>query len=79
MSTFFSYLFRIYVASNTVQVISQRVVLWAEETSPHSWSRFCIVNCRPSVSNYQLSHIRFGVDASTYSTDLISLSEPFIG
>ena len=33
-------------------VISQRVVLWAEETSTHSWSRFCTVNCQPSVSNY---------------------------
>ena len=38
-----------YVTVNTVQV------LWAEETS---WSKFCTVNCQPSVSNYQLSHIR---------------------
>ena len=50
-----------YVTFNTVQVISGRVVLWAEETSTYSWSRFCTVNCRASVSNYQLSHIRFGV------------------
>ena len=27
-----------------VQVISQWVVLWAEETSTYSWSRFCTVN-----------------------------------
>ena len=42
------------VAFNTVLVIS-------EETSTYSCSRFCTVNCRPSVSNYQLSHIGFGV------------------
>ena len=46
-----------YVTFNTVQVISHRViVLWAEETSTYSWSRFCTANCRPSVSNYHLSH-----------------------
>ena len=28
-------------AFNTVQVISRRVVLWAEEISTYSWSRFC--------------------------------------
>ena len=27
----------------------------------YSWSRFCTVNCSPSVSNYQLFHIRSGV------------------
>ena len=47
-----------YVAFNTVQVISQRVVGRAEETSTYSWSRFCTVNCRPMASNYQLSHLR---------------------
>ena len=46
------------VAFNTVQVISRRVVLWAEETSTYSWSRFCTANCRLSVNNYQLSHVR---------------------
>ena len=46
-----------YVAFNTVQVISRRVVGRAEETSTYSWSRFCTVNCRPTVSNYQLSHL----------------------
>ena len=35
--------------------------LWAEETSKYSWSRFCTVNCRPLVGNYQLSHIRIKV------------------
>ena len=30
----------------------------AEETSTYSWSRFCTVNCRPTASNYQLSHLR---------------------
>ena len=47
-----------YVAFNTVQVISRRVVGRAEETSTYSWSRFCTVNCRPTRSNYQLSHLR---------------------
>ena len=36
-----------YVAFNTVQVISQRVVGRAEETSTYSSSGFCTVNCRP--------------------------------
>ena len=44
-----------YVTVNTAQIISQRVVLWAEETSTYSWSRFCTVNCRPSGRKYQLS------------------------
>ena len=26
----------------------------------YSWSRFCTVNCRPTASNYQLSHLRSG-------------------
>ena len=47
-----------YVALNTVQVISRRVVGRPEETSTYSWSRFCTVNCRPTASNYQLSHLR---------------------
>ena len=32
------------IAFNTVQVISQPVVLWAEETSTYSWSWFCTLN-----------------------------------
>ena len=47
-----------YVAFNTVQVISRRVVGRAEETSTYSSSGFCTVNCRPMASNYQLSHLR---------------------
>ena len=47
-----------YVAFSMVQVISRRVVRRAEETSTYSWSRFCTVKCRPTVSNYQLSHLR---------------------
>ena len=47
-----------YVAFNTVQVISRRVVGRAEETSTYSWSRFCTVNCRPTASNYWLSPLR---------------------
>ena len=47
-----------YVAFNTVQVISRRVVGRAEETSTYSSLGFCTVNCRPTASNYQLSHIR---------------------
>ena len=47
-----------YVAFNTVQVISRRVVGRAEETSTYSLSGICTVNCRPMASNYQLSHLR---------------------
>ena len=47
-----------YVAFNTVQVISRRVVGMAEETSTYSSLGFCTVNCRPTASNYQLSHLR---------------------
>ena len=47
-----------YVAFNTVQVISRRVVGRAEETSTYSSLGLCTVNCRPTASNYQLSHMR---------------------
>ena len=47
-----------YVAFNTVQVISRRVVGRAEETSTYSLLGFCTVNCQPAASNYQLSHLR---------------------
>ena len=47
-----------YVAFNTVQVISRRIVGRAEETSTYSSLGFCTVNCRPTASNYQLSHLR---------------------
>ena len=47
-----------YVAFNTVQAISRRVVGRAEETSTYSSLGFCTVNCRPMASNYQLSHLR---------------------
>ena len=47
-----------YIAFNTVQVISRRVVGRAEETSTYSSSGFCTVNCRPMASNYQLSDLR---------------------
>ena len=47
-----------YIAFNTVQVISRRVVGRAEETSTYSLSGFCTVNCRPTATNYQLSHLR---------------------
>ena len=47
-----------YVAFNTVQVISRQVVWRAEETSTYSSLGFCTVNCRPTASNYQLSHLR---------------------
>ena len=47
-----------YVAFNTVQVISRRVVGRAEETSTYSSLGFCTVNCRPTASKYQLSHLR---------------------
>ena len=44
-----------YVTFNTVQVISRRVVGRAEENSSLG---FCTVNCRPTASNYHLSHLR---------------------
>ena len=47
-----------YVTFDPVQVISRWVVGRAEETSTYSWSRFCTVNCQPTASNYQLSHLR---------------------
>ena len=47
-----------YIAFNTVQVISRWVVGRAEETSTYSSLGLCTVNCRPMVSNYQLSHLR---------------------
>ena len=47
-----------YVAFNTVQVISRRVVGRAEVTSTYSLLGFCTVNCQPTASNYQLSHFR---------------------
>ena len=47
-----------YVAFNTVEVISRRVVGRTEETSTYSSLGFCTVNCQPTASNYQLSHLR---------------------
>ena len=47
-----------YIAFNTVQVISRRVVGRAEETSTYSSLGFCTVNSRPTASNYQLFHLR---------------------
>ena len=44
-----------YITPTISLVILWRVVLLPEETSTHSWSRFCTVNCQPMVSNYQLS------------------------
>ena len=50
----------VYVAFNTVHVISRWVIGRAEETSTYSSLGFCTVNCRPTASNYQLSHLRSG-------------------
>ena len=47
-----------YVAFNTIQVIPRRVVGRAEETSTYSSLGLCTVNCRPTASNHQLSHLR---------------------
>ena len=58
LALWFIYLFiylGFYVAFNTVQVILRWIVGRAEETSTY---RFCTVNCRPTASNYQLSHLR---------------------
>ena len=54
---FYYYYLGFNVAFNTVQVISRRVVGRAEETSTLSSLGFCTVNCRPTASNYQLSHL----------------------
>ena len=54
-----------YVAFNTVQVISQRVVGRAEETSTYSSLGFCAINCRPTASNYQLSHLYIDIIQQT--------------
>ena len=51
-------LFICFIYFNTVQIISRRVVGRAEETSTYSSLGFCTVNCRPTASNYQLSHLR---------------------
>ena len=48
---FFFFYLGFYVAFNTVQVISRRVVGRAEETSTYSSLGFCTVNCRPTASN----------------------------
>ena len=55
-SIYFIYL-GFYVAFNTMQVISRRVVGRAEETSTYSSPGFCTVNCRPTASNYQLKAV----------------------
>ena len=52
------YLFIWGFTSLSTQVISRRIVGRAEETSPYSSLGFCTVNCRPTASNYQLSHLR---------------------
>ena len=47
-----------YVAFNTVQVISRRVVGRAKETMQYiEFTRVLYYNCRPTASNYQLSHL----------------------
>ena len=48
-----------------VQVISWRVVLWADETSMYTCSRFCTVNCPPLVSNYQFPTYCLGFEPPT--------------
>ena len=54
----FIYLFIWGFTSLSTLYISRRVVGRAEETSTYSWSRFCSVNCWPTASNYQVSHLR---------------------
>ena len=50
--------FGFYIAFNTVQVISRWVTGRAEDTSTYSSLGFWTVNCQPTASNYQLSHLR---------------------
>ena len=47
-----------FTSLSTLQVMSRRVVGRAEATSTYNSLGFCTVNCRPSASNYQLSHWR---------------------
>ena len=55
----FIYLFYLFgVLRRFQQVISRRVVGRAEKTSTYSSLGLCTVNCRPTASNYQLSHLR---------------------
>ena len=44
--------------STLYRSFSRRVVGRAEETSTYSSLGFCTVNCRPTASNYLLSHLR---------------------
>ena len=54
-----------FTSLSTLQIITQQVVGRAEETSTYSWSRFCIVNCLPTASNYLLSYLRSGRDLNS--------------
>ena len=45
--------------------MSRRVIGRAEETSTYSWSRFCAINCLPTASNFQLSHLRWGKEPNS--------------
>ena len=53
----FIYLFGVYVALNTTDHIMTGS--WIGRGNQYiSLSGFCTVNCRPTASNYQLSHLR---------------------
>ena len=55
-----------------IQVISRPVVLWAEETSTYSWSRFCTVNCRLPT----FPHKVWGLNCRTQGREAIMLPLP---
>ena len=54
----FSLFLFLFIWGFTSLLTLNRSVGRADETSTYSWSRFCTINCRPTASNYQLSHLR---------------------
>ena len=58
MCIYFIYLFGVLRRFHHRTGHITRVVGRAEEIQTYSSSGFCTVNCRPTASNYQLSHMR---------------------
>ena len=54
-----------YVMPSILLVILRWVIGRADKTSTYSWSKFYTVNCLPTASTYQLSHIRSGQDLNS--------------
>ena len=67
-----------YVAFNTVQVISRRVVGRAEETSTYSLLGFCTVNCRPMAAVDWIQWVLLGWKILDHSEQKEKLEDRFI-